>query len=76
MATLLGVPPEIRSRWGVKLHEARTRAGVSQAELAELVGCTRQAVSAWERGVSAPSYPMQLALARALRRNPSRLFAA
>lgn len=72
----LGVPADVRSRWGENLRRARERAGVSQAELAERVPCTRQAVSAWERGVSAPSYPMQVALARALRRNPSRLFPA
>jgi putative transcriptional regulator len=73
-ATTFGVPEEIRDVWAANLRAARVRARVSQAELGRRAGCTRQAVSNWERGTSAPSLPMQLALSRALGRNPSRLF--
>lgn len=37
-----------------KIHEARKRAGLSQEELADRLGVTRQAVSKWETGKSVP----------------------
>ena len=64
MAVELGVPLKIRRLWGRNLRRARVRSGWTQAELAEIVGCTRQAVSSWERGISAPSYGARVELAR------------
>lgn len=39
------------------LREARRRAGLSQAELAELAGTSQSAVNRYERGVVEPSIP-------------------
>ena len=38
--------------FGEKLQKLRTRAGLSQDQLAELLDVSRQAVSKWESGVS------------------------
>jgi transcriptional regulator with XRE-family HTH domain len=38
-----------RSSLGLRLAEARVRAGLSQAKLAELMGTTQPAVAYWER---------------------------
>ena len=41
----------------------REKLGLSRLKLAEELGVTRQAVDAWERGISLPSLPQFLALA-------------
>ncbi|MFZ5816645.1 MAG: substrate-binding domain-containing protein [Bacillota bacterium] len=48
------------------LREVRTRLGLSQQELAEQVGITRQAVGAIEAGQSSPSAAIALRMARVL----------
>lgn len=40
---------------GLRITEHRKRLGLSQDELADILFVTRQAVSKWERGASAPS---------------------
>ena len=40
---------------GLRITEHRKRLGLSQDELADILYVTRQAVSKWERGASAPS---------------------
>jgi transcriptional regulator with XRE-family HTH domain len=40
---------------GARLKEARTRARVSQAHVATELNVTRQSISAWETGLSAPT---------------------
>lgn len=47
-----------------RLFELRKRAGLSQEELANLVGVTRQAVQKWESGASRPDMDNLSALAR------------
>lgn len=40
---------------GARLKDARRCAGISQAQVAAELGVTRQSVSAWETGLSAPT---------------------
>ena len=48
---------------GNSIREHRKRSGLSQEKLAELVGVSRQAVTKWETGQSAPSTENLLRLA-------------
>ena len=50
--------------FGERLQQVRRAAGLSQEQLAELVGMSRQAVSKWERAESSPDTDNLLALAR------------
>jgi putative molybdopterin biosynthesis protein len=59
---------------GRRLRLARLGSGLSQAELAEACGVSRQAVAGIERGAWAPSLPVALKLARALGRTVEELF--
>lgn len=47
-----------------RLYDLRKRSGLSQEELANLVGVTRQAVQKWEAGTSRPDMDNLAALAR------------
>ena len=47
-----------------RLYDLRKKAGLSQEELANLVGVTRQAVQKWEAGTSRPDMDNLAALAR------------
>jgi transcriptional regulator with XRE-family HTH domain len=49
------------------IRAARRRAGLSQAELAELLGVRQSSVSQWERGSTRPSTVHLLALTAALK---------
>jgi transcriptional regulator with XRE-family HTH domain len=49
------------------IRSARRRAGLSQVELAELLGVRQSSVSQWERGSTRPSTVHLLALTAALR---------
>lgn len=53
------------------IAEARMRAGMSQADLAERVGISRQAVAAWERGSSGPKRKFVMKVASALHLDPA-----
>ncbi|MEZ5959222.1 MAG: helix-turn-helix domain-containing protein [Hyphomonadaceae bacterium] len=59
---------------GVRLKEARVRAGLTQAELAELVSVSRKTINTVENGVFVPSTLLALKLAQALRRRVEDLF--
>ncbi len=54
------------ARLVVRLKEARTAAGLTQATLAETVGVSRKTVNTVENGVFVPSTVLALGLARAL----------
>ena len=51
---------------GARIRAARQAAGLSQEKLAERLGLTRQAVTKWETGQSAPSTENLLRLAEVL----------
>lgn len=50
-----------------KLKEVRKKAGLTQVELAEKVGCSQVCVARWEKGTNDPSLKMAKALAEALK---------
>ncbi len=49
---------------GEKLKAARNGAGLTQEQVAEALGVSRQAVSKWENGTAEPSTSNLLALAK------------
>ena len=53
-------------RLASRLKEARTAAGLTQAELADRAGVSRKTVNTVENGVFVPSTVLALKLARAL----------
>jgi transcriptional regulator with XRE-family HTH domain len=55
-----------RPKFPNSIREYRLKAGLSQGQLARLVGRGRCAVSLWERGLRLPSIPKALRLAREL----------
>ena len=46
-----------------KITQLREANGLNQAQLAELLECTRAAVSVWEKGISSPNMRMLIRLA-------------
>ena len=59
---------------GSRLKEARTEAGLTQAELADLVGVSRKTINTVENGVFTPSALLALKLAAALGVKVEKLF--
>lgn len=55
-----------REMVGEVLREIRTERGLSQQGLADLLGCTLQAISHWERGLHLPSRPALLDISERL----------
>jgi len=53
-------------RFPNKIREYRLKAGLSQRKLAETLGRGRNAVSSWERGLTLPSVPRLLRMAKLL----------
>ena len=51
---------------GATIHQKRIEQGLSQEQLAEFVGVSRQAVSKWEVGDAIPDTDKLIPLARAL----------
>jgi len=47
------IPPNGRSLPGRTLKALRDESGLSQGQLAELAGCNRSTISAWEKGIRA-----------------------
>jgi putative transcriptional regulator len=58
------------------MRGARLWAGLSQADLAAIVGTSRETISSIERGSSLPSVSLALAVAKALGTTVEELFAA
>jgi len=56
------------------LREERTRLGLTQAQLAELIGVSRKTINTVENGVFVPSTVLALRLAGALGSSVERLF--
>ncbi|QGZ93240.1 helix-turn-helix transcriptional regulator [Terricaulis silvestris] len=59
---------------GSKLKDARSAAGLTQAELAERVGVSRKTINTVENGVFIPSTLLALKLAKALKCKVEDLF--
>ena len=58
----------------VRLKEVRAERGLTQAELATLVGVSRKTINTVENGVFVPSTTLALKLARALKTSVESLF--
>jgi transcriptional regulator with XRE-family HTH domain len=54
------------TRFENQIRTYRIKAGLSQRELGRQLGLGRHAVSAWERGLTCPSTPVLLRLAKTL----------
>ncbi len=54
------------ARFPNQIREYRLKAGLTQRKLGELLGRTRNAVSSWERGLTLPSVPLLLRMAKIL----------
>ena len=61
-------------RLGNHLKEARTRRGLTQTELAEIVGVSRKTINTVENSVFVPSTTLALILARTLETTVEELF--
>ena len=61
-------------RLGNRLKEARTRRGLTQTELAEIVGVSRKTINTVENSVFVPSTTLALVLARTLETTVEELF--
>jgi putative transcriptional regulator len=57
-----------------RLREERARRGLTQAQLAELVGVSRKTINTVENGVFVPSTVLSLRLAKALGTTVEKLF--
>jgi putative transcriptional regulator len=64
----------VTERLANRLKELRAQRGITQAELAELVGVTRKTVNTVENGVFVPSTILAIKLAAALEVNVEALF--
>lgn len=54
-------------QFGARLRELREAAGLTQAELADQAGLSQGAIGMWETGKRAPSFPLVINIAEALR---------
>jgi putative transcriptional regulator len=59
---------------GNRLKEMRTKAGITQAELADMVEVSRKTINTVENGVFLPSTLLALSLAKALNTTVEKLF--
>ena len=59
-------PTRLKVRFPNRIREYRLKAGLSQRALAALLGLRRNAISAWERGISSPIVSHLFRLAKTL----------
>jgi transcriptional regulator with XRE-family HTH domain len=64
----------LKGPFGAHLRELRNKAGLTQAQLAELTGYSHDQISMIELGNRAPSFELLEALAEALHCHPQELF--
>jgi DNA-binding transcriptional regulator YiaG len=65
---------EVRRRWGANIKAGRSVLGLSQQDLARLVGTTQQSVCRWEAGDAAPRDHFKVRVAEALHQDVVQLF--
>jgi putative transcriptional regulator len=65
---------EVTDRLGNTMRDARTRLGITQAELADRVSYSRRTINSVENGVFIPSTVLALKLAAALSCTVEQLF--
>ena len=63
---LLGWSRDLFDANWTPLHSARVWAGMSQGDLATIVGTSRETISSLERGASIPSVTLAIAIAHAV----------
>ena len=63
-----------RGDWGRNIRAAREALGMTQTQLADLVGVRQPTIVRWEAGVNEPKFSHCLALARALNKDMADLF--
>ena len=59
-------PTRLKVRFPNRIREYRLKAGLSQRSLAGQLGLRRNAISAWERGISSPVVSHLLHMAKTL----------
>lgn len=57
---------QMNNEFGERIRELRKQSGMTQAQLAEKLGMSRQALSNWEKGICEPDYLGILGLCKAL----------
>ena len=57
---------ELRATWARRLREIRTRQGLTQEQVAALIGVRQRMLSAYELGIHVPRDDVRIALAAAL----------
>lgn len=65
--------PENRKRLGQRLQELREQAGITQLELSIKAGCSKNYISALERGVNKLTVPMLLEYCKATHLSPNKI---
>jgi putative transcriptional regulator len=66
--------PAVKTRRGARVAQARYKAGLSQAALAERIGTARSTVARVEIGLTTPTLDLALALAAELGESVEALF--
>ena len=66
---------DIHREWGRRIRDRRLALGLTQTQLADILGVHQPALSYWEKGVSAPRDDHKVKLAGALATTVHDLFA-